>query len=52
VTENDCVFNAREPILHLMRSERNAADELVRVKLRADHGSPSAANWAATSTTS
>jgi hypothetical protein len=26
--------------LHLMRSERNAPDELVRVKFRADHGSP------------
>jgi tRNA(Phe) wybutosine-synthesizing methylase Tyw3 len=39
VTENDCIFNSREPILHLMRGEWNAADELVRVKLRAYHGS-------------
>jgi hypothetical protein len=38
VTENDCIFNSREPILHLMRGEWNAADELVRIKLRAYHG--------------
>jgi hypothetical protein len=40
VTKNDCIFNSREPILHLMRGEWNAADELVRVKLRAYHGAP------------
>jgi len=40
VTKNDCIFNSREPILHLMRGEWNAADELVRVKLRAYHGGP------------
>src|SRR5207237_8782051 len=38
VTEHDRVFNPREPILHLVRDERNAADVLVRVELRADHG--------------
>jgi hypothetical protein len=40
MTENDCIFNSREPILHLMRGEWNAADELVRVKPRAYHGAP------------
>ena len=40
VTEDDCVLDARESVMHPMRGKREAAEELVRIELGAVHGSP------------